>query len=366
MYPSRLEARLILFILGPIAVTASAMQLLPLQQSQKVVDIADTIRNICNATLSLLFTAALFIWGFLVNRKQAWRTDGGTAAFGAGALTLALVSTALNFLYIPAKDQYMWLPRLIWAVVLWQSFLGWWWWVGGGRGVGEVEELLRREERRERKRRQRAARRIVRKEKAQALWQNASETLGFTRRAGSSNGRADQPTGESIELTNLQNVPSSSSTASSSPTMAHNTAFYTRILSSQPVLTLLQFFRLLRHAHLAAAHSQALERRRRRRQAYGAEVDAPGIDGIVSDTNVVGWGLGSFGIRERERQGMSMDEDDLVRLSGAAAENRSGAMKGRRIGRRRRASEPIPRTEPWSIWWLGPLRRWRLQDSTAY
>ena len=21
---------------------------------------------------------------------------------------------------------------------------------------------------------------------------------------------------------------------------------------------------------------------------------------------------------------------------------------------------------PWSFWWLGPLRRWRLQDSTVY
>ena len=94
------------------------------------------VQNICNATLSLLFTAALFIWGFLVNRKQAWRTDGGTAAFGAGALFLTLMSSALNFLYIPSKDKYVWLPGLMWAVILWQNFLGWWWWVGGGMGVG--------------------------------------------------------------------------------------------------------------------------------------------------------------------------------------------------------------------------------------
>ena len=106
------------------------MELLPIHQSQTIVDIASTIRNTCNAALSLLFTSALFLYGLLVNRTQAWRTDGGTAVFGSAALALALISTALNFLYIPTKDRYLWLPSLIWAVVLWQSFLGWWWWVG--------------------------------------------------------------------------------------------------------------------------------------------------------------------------------------------------------------------------------------------
>ena len=58
------------------------------------------VRNICNSALSLLFTTALFLWGFVVNRKRAWRTDGGTAAFGAGALVLAVSSTAVNFLEV--------------------------------------------------------------------------------------------------------------------------------------------------------------------------------------------------------------------------------------------------------------------------
>jgi hypothetical protein len=90
-----------------------------LNSDQHVVDLGDAIRNICNSTLSLIFTAALFGWGFFLNRKQAWRTDGGTAAFGAGACTLAIISTSVNFVLIP-EDSLVWLPPMLWAVVLWQ------------------------------------------------------------------------------------------------------------------------------------------------------------------------------------------------------------------------------------------------------
>ncbi|KDR75626.1 hypothetical protein GALMADRAFT_23628, partial [Galerina marginata CBS 339.88] len=124
LYPSRLEGRLIFTLLGPLAVVAAIMQLLPISGSTFVYSIATAVRNVCNATLSLLFTLALFIWGLLVNRKQAWRTDGGTAVFGAAALSLAVVSTALNFLYVHKAEEFVWLPGLMWAVVLWQSFLG--------------------------------------------------------------------------------------------------------------------------------------------------------------------------------------------------------------------------------------------------
>lgn len=118
LYPSRLEGRLIFTLLGPLAVVAAIMQLLPISGSTQANSIASAVRNVCNATLSLLFTISLFIWGFLVNRQQAWRTDGGTAAFGCAALSLALVSTALNFLYVHKEDEFVWLPGLMWAVVL--------------------------------------------------------------------------------------------------------------------------------------------------------------------------------------------------------------------------------------------------------
>jgi hypothetical protein len=67
---------------------------------------ASVVRNVCNATLSLLFTLSLAIWGLVVNRKQAWRTDGGTAASGAGAILLALAYVALTISYIPFRDQF--------------------------------------------------------------------------------------------------------------------------------------------------------------------------------------------------------------------------------------------------------------------
>src|SRR5262245_2646406 len=135
---------------------SAIMQFIPLFHVRSdVVSLSSAVRNVCNATLSLLFTASLFIWGLLVNRRQAWRTDGGTAAFGAAALALTLVSTALNILYVPREEEYVWLPGLMRSVVLWQSFLGWWWWVGAGsRGMDKerIEEIERRGERRERRR----------------------------------------------------------------------------------------------------------------------------------------------------------------------------------------------------------------------
>jgi len=80
----------------------------------------------------------LFIWGLYINRRRAWRTDGGTAAFGAGALVLAVGGTAVNFLEVKV-DGLEWLNHLLWAIILWQSWVGWWWWVGAGMGIGEVE-----------------------------------------------------------------------------------------------------------------------------------------------------------------------------------------------------------------------------------
>ncbi|KAF8314933.1 hypothetical protein DL93DRAFT_2079544 [Clavulina sp. PMI_390] len=119
MYPSKLEARLIFILLGPLAVASSAMQYCSLSPHQTAQDLGDAIRGICNTTLALLFTAALFIWGFIVNRKRAWRTDGGTAVFGASAIILAIMSIVINFILV-FMDEMLWLPSLLWAVVMWQ------------------------------------------------------------------------------------------------------------------------------------------------------------------------------------------------------------------------------------------------------
>lgn len=157
LYPSRTEARLIYFILGkltaipnslahapgPLAIASSALFFCALSSSQVVIDLGDAIRNVFSSCLLLIFTISLCIWGFLVNRRRAWRLDGGTGVFGMGALGLAFVTTAVSFVAVK-EEGIDWLQHLIWAAVLWQTWLGWWWWVGAGMGIGEVEDLMER------------------------------------------------------------------------------------------------------------------------------------------------------------------------------------------------------------------------------
>lgn len=114
-----------------------------MSSNRTVVDLGDAIRNVFSSTLLLIFTLSLCIWGFLVNRKRAWRLDGGTGVFGGGALGLAFVTTASSFVAVK-EEGIDWLQHLIWAAVLWQTWLGWWWWVGAGMGIGEVEDIMER------------------------------------------------------------------------------------------------------------------------------------------------------------------------------------------------------------------------------
>ncbi|WVQ72010.1 hypothetical protein IAR50_001554 [Cryptococcus sp. DSM 104548] len=157
LYPSRTEARLIIFVLGPLALVSSALVFTALTNHQTVLDISDAIRNVFNSTLLLIFTISLAIWGIFVNRRRAWRNDGGTAVFGIGSLFLATVSTSFNFVAV-AEDGIDWLQHLLFAAVLWQIWLGWWWWVGSGMGIGEVEDIMEKAERKKRKQAKAAAR----------------------------------------------------------------------------------------------------------------------------------------------------------------------------------------------------------------
>ncbi|GMK54107.1 hypothetical protein CspeluHIS016_0106930 [Cutaneotrichosporon spelunceum] len=156
LYPSRTEARLIFIALGPLAVASSALYYCTLSNHPRVIDMGDAIRAVFSCTLLVIFSLALFIWGFLVNRARAWRLDGGTAVFGSGALALALVTTASSFVAVKEEELVDWLQYLIWAAVLWQTWLGWWWWVGAGMGIGEVEDIMERTLRKKRKAARRA------------------------------------------------------------------------------------------------------------------------------------------------------------------------------------------------------------------
>jgi len=96
-------------------------------------------------------------------------------------------------------------------------------------------------------------------------------------------------------------------------------------------------------------------------------------------TQVVGWGLGSYGLRgvERERREVQVvDEEDQARISLDEIESPESPPRDQSFRRRGYQPEPQPPQqappdpEPelgWtSLWWWGPLRRWRLQDSTVY
>ncbi|KAI0090698.1 hypothetical protein BDY19DRAFT_1040877 [Irpex rosettiformis] len=415
LFPSRLERRLIFILLGPLAIVAAIMQLVPLNDSHeggKLTSIADAIQNVCNATLSLLFTASLFIWGFLVNRKQAWRTDGGTAAFGVGALILAIASTTITFVYIPSKDQYDWMPGFMWAVILWQSFLGWWWWVGAGMGVGEVDELLRREEKRRRKRRAKEEARQHRKEKAQTFWRGVTGSFGGSgksrqnsvRSGGPERGRLSMSRENSITRNSINSAapPRPTSPTSSSLTSDASSTITTGVLGQIRSLARSGYgwYQYLRHAHLTAAREQAEENSEKIQQVYGRE----GVE-VSENPSEVGWGLGHFGVRQ-VKEANDADREDGFR--GILEESRSdlgewvdeheheepgttetahGQATDQGIARRRgwrfrRGDASIDMTSvsrsrptlrppasderPSSMWYWGPLRRWRLQDSTVY
>ncbi|KZT21092.1 hypothetical protein NEOLEDRAFT_1121684 [Neolentinus lepideus HHB14362 ss-1] len=351
LYPSKVEKTLIFLLLGPLAIVHAGTQLAPIHASQKVIDMADNISNVCNATLTLLFTASLLSWGFLVNRKKAWRTDGGTAAFGAGAIALAIASTTLTFTYIPSKDQYEWFPGLMWAVVLWQSFLGWWWWVGAGMGVGEVEELLKREEKRARKRRMKLEKRREQKEKAGRIWREV--TGAFHKKMDEEDIR------EQAQF--VQSSWNNSATWGALRQLSDTRAG--RVVQS--------VYFSLRRSHLTAARQQAAVRSERKHQVYGGE-GLP-VEGSNGAPGVVGWGLGSFGIREREfRENDKYDcsETEDIELDDVSQDKEVQAAKAESTGVQATAGSAHPQdprsSQRSSVWWWGPLRQWRLRDSTVY
>jgi hypothetical protein len=317
LYPSPLEGQLIFSLLAPLSILSAIMQFVPIfHVSSKVISLASAVRNVCNATLSLLFATSLFIWGLLVNRRQAWRTDGGTAAFGAAALVLALISTALNFLYVPREEEYVWLPGLMWAVVLWQSFLGWWWWVGAGSRRMDregIEEIERREEKKERRReKQREAR-----QRAKETWRGVAGALG--RKRSTQKEGSEQPLAP-------EDMDSVHSSILSQSTMWPLPSFL-------PTFVHVWYAHLCR-AHVLAARAQAAERSERLGEGPSS-----------SD----GWGLGDFHWKQwKERSPMRR-----------AARDHEREENGEGVGPKTNGNRGV-------IWWWGPLGRWRLQDTTVY
>ncbi|CAE6471256.1 unnamed protein product [Rhizoctonia solani] len=402
LYPSGIEARLIFLLLGPLAIASSGMVFTSMNSAAEVRDLGDAVRNVCNSALSLLFTAALLAWGFVIHRTPAWRTDGGTAAFGIGAITLAVLSTVSNFLQIFLNRRIHWLLSLTWAIVLWQSFLGWWWWVGSGEGINEVEDMLERERRRRRKRTKR------KKKEARAAATGADLQRGILRtirrrgsrapddNEGSAPGRAETTSGQDNASSHPDGSSHPENTLSNPETHSHSTSSHT---STVPSNAFGRAWASIRHAHRRATTVQAIEQ-------------------VELRNATPGWGLGSFGVLEAERRragrevdrrdgerrlvsrddatvnetadGQDDDTEDVRSGGESDAETRPGrtaypplgwtqrdldqqaaALRSRQAEREMRKEGRQLKGEEegegvGGTWGWGPLRRWRLRDSTAY
>ena len=137
IFPSKLERSLIFWMLGPMALVQAGMFFADFAKFNdfKTIDLADALVNICDASLALLYTSGLLIWGGFVNWRRAWRTDGSTAAFGIAVLVVAVCKTVVSFVHI-AYDRAYWIRLLSATFTNWQCWLGFWWWVSAGMGIG--------------------------------------------------------------------------------------------------------------------------------------------------------------------------------------------------------------------------------------
>ena len=333
---------------GPLALASSASSFIALSSNEEVHGIGESMRNVCNSTLALLFTIALCVWGFFINRKEAWRTDGGTAIFGAGTVFLSLCSTALNMVTI-ALEPPGWMPNLVWAVVLWQSFMGWWWWAGsampptfqGGKKkkrkpVGADSEVL-------------SSPRL-------AKWKSGISSAGRALRRRRSHGEGE-------DIVRLSPQRSSSSPDSRVTATAAAAAPAPSPAPSPPsqrfwLLDIITFrgriaawWENLRHAHSHATRMQALERRHRRFHVYGNQ---------SPDTH--GWNLGSYAIREPELPRVeSIGTGENIEMGDY------GSQKGHSVAGDTVQHSIGPSTSRGRSWlWWGPLGRWRLQDVSVY
>lgn len=158
LFPSKLERRLIFWLLGPFVLIETGLFFVDLVPPDhvKVLDLSDAMMNICDSSLALLYMSGLLVWGGLVNWRRAWRADGSTAAFGVAALLVALCKTVVSFVHI-GYDRVYWLRLMTATFTNWLNWLGFWWWVSAGMGIGEYEDRLRATEKRRRRTGQRPA-----------------------------------------------------------------------------------------------------------------------------------------------------------------------------------------------------------------
>jgi hypothetical protein len=414
-----LEARLILLLLGPLAIASGLLEFTALLNQDSSQDLGDAFRNVCNSTLTLLYTSALLIWGLLLNRNRAWRTDGGTALFGVLAVSLALVGTAVNYLEVK-EDRAKWLEGIVWCILVWQSWVGFWWWVGAGMYAGEVADR----EKKEAKQRAKEERKIARKkgqmsdsvakrlkrrvhlrgdDEADLAHSQSTTRLTVTdtsmRRRHGGNAPEGQTADESYELDDMRPGQTGVSAARSESSRSQES----RLGAIASFFMKPQFMGALRHlraAHDEAARDRAQEdatkKRGLRRWGLGGfkhETPVPGAPGdaeSTTDETASVWGNSSnSGSLAASTFVGTHDGQELASVSGGATGS------GRPptptvpppVATSSSPPSPLPRSErPDEIvtieetgfegrgmdensgawWWRGPWRKARLRDVTTY
>ncbi|KAI3617075.1 hypothetical protein CBS9595_002984 [Malassezia furfur] len=204
LFPSKLEVWLILWLLGPLVVMQFITFYFKLIPSTSLAPpIGDVIQDICESTLSLLYSFALIAWSTLVNRHRAWRMDGAAALFGVATLVTALGKTVTSYVHIRFERAF-WILVISWALTIWQSWLGFWWWVSAGMGIGEVEDRLRRQQRARKRYLHRKEQRYARRASARA---DASAAASTRARSSSRHSESAEAEGEAARSTSYE-VPS--------------------------------------------------------------------------------------------------------------------------------------------------------------
>lgn len=374
LYPSNLEAKLILALMGPLVLVSAVTELIPMHTKDtpsKLADLSDAIQGICNATLSLLYTIALIIWGFIVNRKQAWRLEGGTAAFGGAALILAMNSTALSFIQLSRIGPFVWLTSLLHTSIVWQNFVSWWWWVGAGMSETYEDNFKARDRKRQYKNRMKSQKqrkahgsvhvfdllwkRGTRKGAALAdLQANPVEedAVADTNISGTASGTDITPGGEQSPQRRASSRNASyddtNSPSSSNPLTREEDHFSdpnqeaeaepehdTQLDTSSGIFSLRAWWHTLRRAHRNAVRVQHLERvvLNSRRQRYQQRYyESP------------------YANEARALEALEEIERERVREEGQQQQRRK---ERERAGGR-------------SAFWWGPFERWRFRDRTVY
>ncbi|CAG8589092.1 9814_t:CDS:2 [Acaulospora colombiana] len=358
--------------------------------------------GVCSLLLNLGITLSVILsdvhatsreWPYMLNYVAVdvpltnWTQVGAGWWYALDAVTSGLAHKhgvpMAALLFLVAKVPPVWVPPLLWGVVLWQSFLGWWWYVGSA--APEPPPRVRSKKKRKGKGRGgEEGTRLGRVKTRLGFGDGDNQKLRRRARTGEANLNASS----SQERDHTRNSRSSSPDWSSAneknqplPPKAPPTIWSSMANRIPDVIW--SWFHRLRQEHRNAAELQAVENEQKRFEVYGDE-RSRGVPGS-------GWGLGSYALRadpaneeydrhDRSRSNRLPDETDdndiELRNMGDSddRENRAQLVWDEEEERRRSRPRNKPTrpelqrlSTPGTSWsWKGPFQKWRLRDASTY